>query len=668
MLLKFKVTRQTLTCENRSIKPKANSENYLHAQFTVPEDYDGTLTAHFGIYQGGAYVESPGITIPRDTMTVVVPPEVIKPGSLYVWIDSTGDKYIPTSREIVTIDPSGNSGVIPDTPDGQVNQYQEITEMYNVISETAPLVQENAEAAALSEENARTSELNAKASEEAAKESEDKARLSQDAAKQSEDNAEAYAQSAAGSADTATTKANEAAQSASDALDSKNAAAGSATTAGQQATIATNKAEEAAGYVAEVINAHNSAVKNKTFATLDERFEDIEADVDLATVDAKTGTFVQSTVADDCIAELKIEGATMVTKANPELDISPDNVAVITSAKDFEVGASGKNLLPNFASNKVTNGITFTVNPDKSITIKGTAVANAEIDIVGASYTSLYPVMYSSSKTYKVSGGFNSSIKLNGKTYENTYHLIMDATQGATWYNKNFERIYIQVMSGAVVDTTIYPQIEENTITPYEPYKSNKLTIPYELRKLLNGVADTIEHTGNGKGRWTQRSALAIFDGSADEGWIRTSNATYTRFSLPLPNSVQSDITHSLAICTHFKLLGQGGTAVSGNIGFVIISGNIIINNGTTMSDIEFKAWLAANPITVQYELATPIETIIDLPDLTTYKGTTNIYSTSNPQVTITATFKSRLANAYSVLMSEIIKIKQAIISMGGTV
>jgi hypothetical protein len=103
--------------------------------------------------------------------------------------------------------------------------------------------------------------------------------------------------------------------------------------------------------------------------------EDITSKVDVATVESKTGTAIQSVIADDSIVEVtKIEGSTLITKPNASADISPDNVATITNAKNFDVVVTGKNILPMF-NNQTSNGITITVANDGTVTLNGTASA-----------------------------------------------------------------------------------------------------------------------------------------------------------------------------------------------------------------------------------------------------------------------------------------------------
>lgn len=59
-----------------------------------------------------------------------------------------------------------------------------------------------------------------------------------------------------------------------------------------------------------------------------------------------------------------------------------------------------------------------------------------------------------------------------------------------------------------------------------------------------------------------------------------------------------------------------------------------------------FKAWLASNPLIVRYELAEQVETPLSvIPLLDTYEGTTNIFTTANPQVNIAAEFVPSTTN-----------------------
>jgi hypothetical protein len=356
----------------------------------------------------------------------------------------------------------------------------------------------------------------------------------------------------------------------------------------------------------------------------------ISNQIDLSTIDIQTGTYVQSKVSDDSVVELKIEGATQIIKTNPDLDISPSNIAVITNAKNFDLFSCGQNIL---------DMINFTSHPER---IKG-VFTNGIITLDNSTNTSKRAeyrntVHLQNGITYTLSTIINIiSGYLNGifVVYKDTYNIAYTIynlktsasilktftfTLGSGLYD-----IIIVTESNSLQKLTIEKlQLEFGTVTvpKYSPYQGlNKLTITQELPKLPNGVADTIEYIGNNKAKYIKKVKIATVN-------------------------VTGDIVDA-------KINGQ-------YISNVTPTGNFIGNTFTMPN--------GASSAILQYELATPIETIIDLPDLKTYKGITNIYTTANPQVSLTANFKSKLANAYSLIMLEISKIKQAIIALGGTV
>jgi hypothetical protein len=539
-----------------SIKLVENSRGYVKAHFALPSDYSGTISAYFKRLQDGVWVGSP-VTVDRATGLCDIPDDILVDGKIYVGLQSTDTNIdIPTNAEMIDILPSGVPKELLPSPDGTVNDYQDFVLKHTEVVEKTAIVIDNATAAALSEAYAYDSEVNAKASEMAAKTSEDNS-------KASETNSASSASTATTKADIATTKASEALTSATNAATSATSAASSASTATAKAseasTSATNaatSATNAANTATEAITARTSTVKNKVFDSLDLRLEDIEYGSDTAIVDIKTGTSIQSTVADDYIAELKIEGATTVTKANPAFDISPDNVATIVSTINFNVTAS---------------------NSDAS--------------------------------------------------------------------------------------------------------KNNSINVTQELRKLPNGATDVIEKGTDGK--WYSNPKTSVKNVNGTENWLlhatQPTNTSLARFSL-----VDSSVKFSSSLlCTHFKyngVLNSGGTIEAEGIAShsatsqfnLIITKSRLSGWSDGLSNAEkqtlFKNYMAALNMKIIYELATPIPTVTSDVKLVSYKGSTTIYSTSNPQANITATFKSRLANAYSVLMAEITKIKQAIIALGGTV
>lgn len=420
-------------------------------------------------------------------------------------------------------------------------------------------------------------------------------------------------------------------------------ATANANTSGQLAGENAIKAEQATQQAQSIVQSAAPIINTNLQATYSDKATGL------------TGTSIQSAIADDGLVEIvKIEGATTVTKSNPDLDISPDNVATITNAKNFDVVAIGKNLLPNLYNYNTKTGtytasganISYTKNQDGSIIISGINGTSVSTNIW---YAGGYYPNYSVGNTlFNLPPGTYTlkDVKLFG--HLDRQGELTSIPVGIFTITKELSVNGIRNIDEAI-NTTInkeyYPQLEFGSIaTTYEPYKSNKITIPYELAKLPNGVCDTIEDLGGGKGKLTQRIGKAVFDGSYDESYTKSSvsDNNYCVFQL--------NVNYSLdVLCDSFKILPFNGLVAqtSENVR-VNTSGNyprfsIATSRLTTLDVAGFRSWLSNNPIIFQYELATPIETIIDLPQLTSYKGITNIYTTANPQVNMIANFKSEL-------------------------
>ena len=133
------------------------------------------------------------------------------------------------------------------------------------------------------------------------------------------------------------------------------------------------------------------------------------------------------------------------------------------------VRRNGKNLIPypyRYGTQTI-NGITFTVNEDRSITVNGTATATATFqiseddalsDLIGQTVT------LSGCPT----GGSESTYRMR---YQQT-GISSDVGNGATFTVKVKNYLAIQVFAGTVCDNVVFkPQIEVgNAATAYEPY------------------------------------------------------------------------------------------------------------------------------------------------------------------------------------------------------
>lgn len=148
------------------------------------------------------------------------------------------------------------------------------------------------------------------------------------------------------------------------------------------------------------------------------------------------------------------------------------------------VQVCGRNLLPNKAITKTVAGITYTANPDKSVTAKGTASSRGNI-VIDADF-SLPAGTYTLNSNMQAAG-VNLVI---GKDTSGTKHIAVSATT-----SKTFELsapikhcvAYIAVAPDSVVDTTIYPMLNLGTSAlPYETYQGSvtQLNIPRPLHEV----------------------------------------------------------------------------------------------------------------------------------------------------------------------------------------
>ena len=148
------------------------------------------------------------------------------------------------------------------------------------------------------------------------------------------------------------------------------------------------------------------------------------------------------------------------------------------------VQVCGKNMLPNKAKTNTVAGITYTVNPDKSVTAKGTATSWSNI-VIDADF-SLPAGTYTLNSNIQTAG---VSLVI-GKDTSGKKNIAVSSTASKTFTLSDSIKhcvAYIAVAPDSVVDTTIRPMLNlGKTAMPYEPYKGNvtQLPIPRPLRKV----------------------------------------------------------------------------------------------------------------------------------------------------------------------------------------
>lgn len=188
-------------------------------------------------------------------------------------------------------------------------------------------------------------------------------------------------------------------------------------------------------------------------------------------IDTATGEVIALTDS----AEAPLSGLVVYGKSTQDGTPTPDApVPIVSVGEDgvTDVGVYGANLIrfPYHSQNNTSQGITWTINEDGSVTANGTATAN--------SYFALTNKIVWHSTSFNV---FDTPKTINGITFSPELN-----------YNSNNRQLYITVESGkTVTDKTFYPMANYgNTLKPYEPYKPVQ-TLPASTPDGLCGIPVT---------------------------------------------------------------------------------------------------------------------------------------------------------------------------------
>lgn len=159
----------------------------------------------------------------------------------------------------------------------------------------------------------------------------------------------------------------------------------------------------------------------------------------------------------------------------PTLNVSSETI------EECEVLVSNKNLLGNDAVTQTLNGVTFTINEDKTITLNGTATANIELNLKGTS-NNLDMLFLIQKETNYVVGGLTNGVNLNLYNFDGTDRTLIGTYGNEAISLNNNEKVTqasLVIASGTKLEkVTISPQIEiNNAATDYIEHKENKVSV-----------------------------------------------------------------------------------------------------------------------------------------------------------------------------------------------
>lgn len=317
------------------------------------------------------------------------------------------------------------------------------------------------------------------------------------------------------------------------------------------------------------------------------------------------------------------------------------------------VFVGGRNLLPKATKTQTIYGVTFTPNPDGSVSVSGTCAGGIATYNYADNLVPISPnqVVYLSGASQLV------KVVINEKTPSGAFvrNVLVDRGQGisGTLTKQKEENILyatLQVQIGDTPNLTIYPMLNlGKSPLSYEPYSGSitALPIPRPLRR-VGDVKDKCvtrqEHEGVEKLVVTYNVGFVELDGT--ESWFPFGSSP-CRFFVDLPPA-SGDYSNFVGECSHFAWASggyisktffvQANTSVSG----APISRFVFVMDNTNVETVEdWEAYLAAQkaagtPVQVVYQLATPESYATDPVDFDNAAGPLTVMTGGEVEVRMT--------------------------------
>ena len=364
---------------------------------------------------------------------------------------------------------------------------------------------------------------------------------------------------------------------------------------------------------------------------------------------------------EDEINTIIVDGkSTQATSTDP-VSPSPDYPSEIESVGTYfsfdeetgkygiEVKNTGKNLLENTGVSNTSNGVTFTVNDDKTILVNGNNDGTANSRFIINNY-------FLKAGTYILngcpSGGSSTTYRLAIQKTSDWSILGLDTGSGSKQFTIDEAtkiQVAILIQKGQTISNLLFkPMIRLSSIIDdtYEPYQSSSslFVLDQPLRSLPNGVKDKL-YVRNNKLYVERYVGSVVLDGSDDENW--TLNGSKQGYGIVINdvggNSNSSIISGGYCNCLSETIQNNIYSGRKDNV-FATIGGTVhkiyVRYNSSITSIALLKEQLNSQPIIVQYELAEPyIEKIGEVDTLSTFKGVNNVSSDANIQTNMTITY-----------------------------
>ena len=323
---------------------------------------------------------------------------------------------------------------------------------------------------------------------------------------------------------------------------------------------------------------------------------------------------------------------------------NPDYPQGMNCVENPAISVAGKNLLTNNAKSKQIRNLIYTVNEDKSISVKGTYevgkdVTESDIYLFGTfndegQYVYIPKGRYSINTISVPNGTYIAREKTKGSIIKSENIIKTLSEQDCYFYSWVF-----RITKDGTYNSTLYPQMEVgNTATEYESYKEIQSA---QQTCELNGIGDVKDELiirADGTGQLIQR--IKLYDCSQipnDKSIVTNPDNTYYLFSVDKYNTNATRVISTHFTSKMFDKTWGNAFKVNGNIYF----GRKGIPESITDADA-MKQWLIGNKVKILFQLIEPVVTELSAEEVQkilaihTNKPNSTIWNDQNADMQIT--------------------------------
>ena len=298
------------------------------------------------------------------------------------------------------------------------------------------------------------------------------------------------------------------------------------------------------------------------------------------------------------------------------------NICPISGWTGLEGKRTGKNMLNNTATTIASNGVTFTVNADGTVTANGTATGTAVLRIYqtfdskenlfisgcpsGGQITVGYSMLATKENGTNIFGSVDT-----GNGFEVPASLVPDIAQ-----------IQVVVRNDTTVNNLLFKPmvcLASDSNTAYAPYSCESLSVSW----------GTMTVNEDGSGELVATYGEKVFDGSNDESWQGTQ---YSGWYIRENSLIKTNNYTSVMLCNRYPI-GANQTVDHRVSGYFDVQSQypgenwIYFHESSIETREKLREYLAQNPLQIVYKLATPQTYHFDnLTQLSSVYGINNIF------------------------------------------